>query len=424
MTEDSANPPLQIVHLTTYVHPDKFGGAERVVHGVATAQASLGHRVTVLSGNHDARRERESHSGFELVRYALKPGMRGATFFREVHASAARALECEVFSGSSPVVIHAHQPASARAMFSAEIRPHAAGLLRVYSFYAPWAQERSVEKQPRNLSLRGMKEVAASWVIRKMERRLLNKSDLVVALSRYSTLQIEAASRVGHHDVAVIPPGVDARFCPGDRHAARVAIGLPASPPNGSRPLIVTVRRLVKRMGLDDLLRAVAIVTQRGQAVDVVIAGIGPEHNALETLARELSIDDRVRFVGRIAEELLPDLYRAADLFVLPTRALEGFGMATAEALACGTPVLATHIGATPELLARFGAPIAPIEPGEDRLADGISNFLAHREEIDRASRAIATRVGAELTWNACARALVDAYRSALTTPRPSGERG
>ena len=114
--------------------------------------------------------------------------------------------------------------------------------------------------------------------------------------------------------------------------------------------MAVTVRRITPRMGIDDLLRACAKLSA-GDA-RLLVAGRGPDLPRLEGIARELGIEERVRFLGGVEEDALPDLYRAADVCVLPSKALEGFGLAALEALACATPVIVADSGGLPEAVA------------------------------------------------------------------------
>jgi glycosyltransferase involved in cell wall biosynthesis len=119
--------------------------------------------------------------------------------------------------------------------------------------------------------------------------------------------------------------------------------------------VVLTVRNLEARMGLDTLLHA--MVRARATVPDalLVVGGEGSLREPLTRLAGALHLGDGVRLVGRIPEATLAAHYQAADLFVLPTRALEGFGLVAAEALACGTPVLGTAVGAIPEVLEGLG---------------------------------------------------------------------
>ena len=140
-------------------------------------------------------------------------------------------------------------------------------------------------------------------------------------------------------------------------------------------PVLLTVSRLEPRMGIDRLLRALPLLGR--DDVTLVVAGTGSLAGELPRLAAELGVAERVLFVGRVADdERLADWYRAADLSVLPTSAYEGFGMATAEALASGTPVVGTAIGATPELLAPLDSRLVASSADPTALASAIGDAL------------------------------------------------
>jgi glycosyltransferase involved in cell wall biosynthesis len=95
------------------------------------------------------------------------------------------------------------------------------------------------------------------------------------------------------------------------------------------------------------------VVRERPEC-QLVIGGSGPMRAGLEEQARLLGLEQNVRFAGFIPEGELADYYGVADLFLLPTRVLEGFGLVTIEAMASGTPVLGTPVGGTQEILRRF----------------------------------------------------------------------
>ena len=127
-------------------------------------------------------------------------------------------------------------------------------------------------------------------------------------------------------------------------------------------------------MGIDRLLRALPLLGR--DDVTLVIAGTGSLAGDLPRLAAELGLAERV-LVGPVSDDSrLVDWYRAADLFVLPTTAYEGFGMATVEALASGTPVVGTAIGATPELLAPLDPRLVAPTADPDALAAAIGEAL------------------------------------------------
>lgn len=334
--------------MATFAFPDVFGGAERFIHGVARAQAASGHDVTVLSGNVGARSAEERLDGFRMLRYPLAP-LRGFRFQREVDrqvTAALRSLAREPFD-----ILHVHQIASALPALHAPFPAR-----RVLSFHAAHQYEFEAERldgTPAN----GQRALAIgdrikSLAIGILDRRCLARAERIIVHTRFVLGQVEKLLPSVRDRVRVIPPGLDfARFAPGDRTAARMRWAIPRE-----ALLLVTVRRLVRRMGIDLLLRATAILASRGLDVVVAIGGVGSERQALESLRNELGLEDRVRFLDRVPDEALPGLLRAADLIVVPSRSMEGFGMSTAEGLACGTPVVATDSGASPEVL-------GPIDP-------------------------------------------------------------
>jgi glycosyltransferase involved in cell wall biosynthesis len=132
-------------------------------------------------------------------------------------------------------------------------------------------------------------------------------------------------------------------------------------------------------MGIEELLRAVRLLDDPG--IDLIVAGGGVLEPKLQRLTGEIGLARQVRFLGRIGEADLRDLYRAADLFVLPTVAYEGFGMVTAEALASGTPVVGTPVGATPELLAPLSTLLVAADSDPASISAAIRRTLALVDE-------------------------------------------
>lgn len=221
---------------------------------------------------------------------------------------------------------------------------------RVVHFHGPWAQESA-------LMHRG--GAVAQTARSALERTVYRSADQVIVLSKaFGQLVVERFG-VSPDRVNVIAPGVDlARFSPGSRADARTRLGLPLDV-----PIAVCVRRLDPRMGLLVLLDAwAAIVDELPIAPLLVIAGEGDLRAELERRAARLG--ESVRVIGRVAEEELPLLYRAADVSVVPSLALEGFGLVTLESLACGTPVIASDVDGLPEALDGFAAD-AIIAPGD-----------------------------------------------------------
>jgi glycosyltransferase involved in cell wall biosynthesis len=141
--------------------------------------------------------------------------------------------------------------------------------------------------------------------------------------------------------------------------------------------------------GLDILLRAMAVCTQRGEEISLTLLGDGPQRRSLERLAAELGLAGSVHFKGWVpAGAAVQSFLDAADLFVLPSR-VEGLPRALIEAMGRGLPCVSTSVGGIPELLPRK----ALVQPGDvDMLADRISECLSSRDLRSSMSKANLSR--------------------------------
>ena len=178
------------------------------------------------------------------------------------------------------------------------------------------------------------------------ERRLVHRLDRIVAATEHERQLLRQIYRVPAARVAVIPLGVDlrqfTRVEADERAAARARLGIPA----GQR-VIVAVGRIEPLKGLDVLIRSLAVMSVRRDVALYVIGGderARPELERLGALARQLGVSEQVHFLGARPHESLPDYYRAADVVAVPSF-YESFGLVAVEAMACGTPVVASRVG-------------------------------------------------------------------------------
>lgn len=121
----------------------------------------------------------------------------------------------------------------------------------------------------------------------------------------------------------------------------------------GDAAHLLTVSRLdtaQRHKGHELVIAELSRLHDEGQHVIYLIAGVGDDRERLETLAHEHGVSEHVRFLGQVAPDLLPQLYQAADLYVMPSTG-EGFGIAFIEAMACGTPALGLAVGGAPDSL-------------------------------------------------------------------------
>lgn len=129
-------------------------------------------------------------------------------------------------------------------------------------------------------------------------------------------------------------------------------------------------------MGLDTLIEACRLLRNDGYEFRTLIGGGGPLQNVLQQQIDASDLNQSVRLLGRLPEEQLAASYAAADCFILPTRALECFGLIVLEALACDTPVIASNVAAIPELAARQGEDWMFTSGDANQLYQRMASFL------------------------------------------------
>jgi phosphatidylinositol alpha-1,6-mannosyltransferase len=186
---------------------------------------------------------------------------------------------------------------------------------------------------------RGRKFRTMLWVYRHADANIAN--------SEY-TLEEMVRLGVRRETITLIYPGVDTeRFRPGlPCDDLKPSIGLEA----GQR-LILSVGRLVRRKGFDQVIRALPELLKQGIDVHYALIGIGEDWDYLASLAQELGMAERLHLLGHVSPEDLPRWYNACDVFIMANREIngdtEGFGMVFLEAAACAKPAIAGDAGGT-----------------------------------------------------------------------------
>lgn len=174
------------------------------------------------------------------------------------------------------------------------------------------------------------------------------------------------------------------------------------------RPVVLTIARLDAAKGLDHLLDAAA----RVPGALFVVAGEGPLRSALEARAQQPGLADRVRFLGQRWD--VPDLLGAADLFVLPSLS-EGLPLTVLEAMAAGTPVVATAVGGTSEAVVHGETGLLVPPADADALAGAIRTLLADRERGEQLAAAARERIRERFSAEAMVRRITGIYEDVLS---------
>ncbi len=290
--------------------------------------------------------------------------------------------------------------ASHFALYTFPILPWIARKPLVVHFHGPWALESQAEG-------------ASSGAIalkRWLEQRVYQRAQGLIVLSEAFRQVLHGSYGIPLERIHVVPGGVDVqRFVPDMAPAAaRQSLKWPAD-----RYCLVTVRRLTQRMGLEQLIRAVALLRQSLPQVLLHIAGSGPLRPTLEALIGDLHLQEHVRLLGFVPDAQLPLIYRAAHLSVMPSLAWEGFGLSVVESLAVGTPVLVTAIGGMPEIM----APLAPQLIVPDAEPETLSRAIAqiHQGTCPLPTAEVCqTYVRSHYDWSVIAAQWRDVYRHYL----------
>jgi D-inositol-3-phosphate glycosyltransferase len=185
------------------------------------------------------------------------------------------------------------------------------------------------------------------------ENEVLEMADCIVAATPAEETQLEILYRANRHNIVVIPPGVDtSHFYPIPADEAKEVVGIPEED-----HMMLFVGRIEPLKGIDTLLRAISLLQKQGVIVCcsnylVIVggnmgeteSGIDAEMKRLQDLCSEIGIGDLVLFLGKREQDTLPYYYSAADVVVVPSN-YESFGLVALEAMACGTPVVASQVG-------------------------------------------------------------------------------
>jgi phosphatidyl-myo-inositol dimannoside synthase len=222
----------------------------------------------------------------------------------------------------------------------------------------------------------------------RLQRAAVETADLMLCVSRYTRSRVLAWATTAPERALILPNTVADIFVPGDGDAVRAELGL-----RGKRVLL-TVGRMDSReqyKGHDRVIAAIPALVAKGHDLIYLVVGGGDDEPRLSDIAHETGVIDRVRFLGTVEPQRLAELYRAADLFVMPSTG-EGFGIAFLEAMASGTPAIGLNVAGAFDALGdgELGTITSP-----DQLAATIDRLLsAPRRPPQELSEAVRSKCG------------------------------
>ena len=238
------------------------------------------------------------------------------------------------------------------------------------------------------------------------ERCIVDGADLLICATPHEKDFLVQLYGASEHCVRVVPGGVDLdHFRPGDREAARAALDLPPG------RLVLFVGRLEPLKGVDILIRAIAAAELSEPATLMILGGdeqAAGERQRLREVVANTGLDGQVRFLPAVDRAVLPTYYQAADLCVVPSY-YESFGLVAVEALACGTPVIATRVGGLQYTVrdGRSGYLISWRCP--EPFAERIEALLENPQLLERFGAAAPASVR-RFEWEAVAGQIIEVY--------------
>lgn len=363
---------LRIIHLTSE-YPPVIGGVATHVHQLATAMANNGHDVSVVTS-----------SSIDEEIYFNPPVYRPSVpHSRLFYTSVLRRKLRQYLQENAADIIHVHgmRPLEASKDLGIPVvfTNHTSGFLQ--------RLEKGGKRRLRNLAWR--------------------MSHIPLVLAPSDEL-IEATLKTGYQGATeFISNGVDADLFYADekeREKQRSTWGI-----KENDLVVLLARRLAAKNGVVDFAKACSHLTSDN--IRIVIAGDGDERSAMEEQFTKQAHSSPPLFLGAVVNTDMPNIYRAADICVLPSH-YEATSITGLEAMSTSLPLVGTEVGGIPTLVAdnESGLLVPPHQP--ETMGKVIAELAADREKISRMGQAARQRVEQQFTWRAIAEKTVDAYRT------------
>jgi len=366
---------MKIAIIVPLFPPKWLGGTEIATWNIAKYLAGRGHEVHVIT-TWDTGLQRESlEDGFHVhrLRY-LKARFLGPLLFSLKALLALRKIK--------PDIVHAQS-----------MLPGLCALIA-----------KKVLSKPYLLSELAM-VYFPSLLQNQILRLALRNADAVIALTEDMKNEIRKICR---RDIYVLPNGIDLERFEGllkDEMRAKLQV-------KTDERLVIFVGRFRPEKGVEYLIKAMEIISQKDRSIRLVLVGEGPEEKNLKSLTEQLKLKGCVEFVGQIPNERVPEYMVASDVFVLPSLS-EGFPIVILEAMASGLPIVATKVTGLPEIVkdGENGLLVEPRNP--QQIAEKVLLLFEDnelREKISRNNKKEAKKY----SWETIVQSLEDIYRSYL----------
>jgi len=244
-----------------------------------------------------------------------------------------------------------------------------------------------------------------NWRYRWMLPTAVNRANMILTDSRHSQQDIARYLKVPEPKIEVIPCGVEAYFAPVPDNAQRQAV---LDRYKVKPPYLLYVGSINGRKNIARLFEAYARLQARRPELKLVIGGLRQwRTQEIDAAFEKFGLEDKVHFTGYLKDEDLPALYSAAEVFVFPSL-YEGFGLPPLEAMACGTPVVASNVSSLPEVLGEAAILVDPYDVAA--IAEAIEAVLSDNS-LRASLRERGLRQAALYHWEDTARQVLQVYQ-------------
>ncbi|MEJ2103803.1 MAG: glycosyltransferase family 4 protein [Ignavibacteriaceae bacterium] len=378
---------MKILQLTPEYPPFSSGGVGNSVFEVVNQLKKLGNDVEVIAPNGYPRTNHSNSKVHHIFAAKIKRHW-GELAICPTILNDIRQIDFEI--------AHAHTP-----------KKYFAESIYLFNLLARKKKPYVVSIRLINQSLPPFLSSVADVYRKLVEKKIFKKASNMVVQSELHKHFLINVCGISSSKIAIIPNGVDTTFF--DPNSS----GHHLLNPGQNSKTILFVGRLTSQKGLDVLLKAIAILIKRNHDLRVMVAGGGPLKSDLEHLCKTLGIQKNVVFLGPVNHSDIPKVYAMADIFVLPSIS-ESFPNTLMEAMAMERPIVATKVGAVPEII-QDGKEALLVLPGDvEGLASSIERLVLKDDLAKNLAKNARELVKKQYTWQSVAKKTLEVYEKIL----------